>query len=206
MSDTGGRVASALRIVGRSFGAFAGVAAIEHGYFEMRQGDVPPPGLYFPSMGPPCDPETAWHGCEPAITVLPDLLTAGIASVTLGGVTIIWALFFIARRDGGLVLALLSAGLLAVGGGVVPPVIGMVGGLANLGPPRRAPGGAAMATLATLWPWSLVAFGASLLAMVVVGLFANELVVRYGLVVLIGIPALLALSVLSAWARDRVGP
>lgn len=207
MSRVGGGwiVVSALRILGRCFGAFAGFAGIEHGYFEIQQGEVPPPGMYFPSMGAPCDPDAAWHGCEPAITVLPDLLTAGIASVILGGITAIWALFFIERREGGAVLALLSAGLLAVGGGVVPPVIGIVGGLVNLGVPRRMAGRAAAGPLAALWPWSLVAFAGFLVAMVVVGLLANELVVRYGIVVLVGLPALLVLTVISAWSHDRQG-
>lgn len=199
-------MALALQAVARWFGAFAGFAGIEHGYFEIQQGDVAPPGLYFPSLGPPCDPDAVWHGCEPAITLLPDLLTAGIASVILGAITMIWALFFVERRYGGLVLASLSVALLVVGGGVVPPVIGLLGGLAAIRTPARASGEAGFRRiLAALWPWSLVAFFTGLAAMVVAGQLSNELVTQYGLIVLVGIPSLMLLAVASAWARDSVG-
>ena len=195
---------SALKALARCLGAFAGFAGIEHGFFEIQQGRVPPPGLFFPSIGSPCDPGAVWHGCEPAITILPDLLTAGIASVIVGGVTAIWALFYFGRHYGP-VLVLLSAALLATGGGVVPPVIGMLGGLATLRAPARASGGAGIRRrLGALWPWTLVAFFASLAGIVVVGQFANEVVMRYGLAILVGMPALLALAFASAWARDSL--
>lgn len=197
-------MASALRTAGRWFGGLAGFSGIEHGYFELQQGDVPPPGLQFPSLGPPCDPQVLWHGCEPAISVLPSLQTAGIVSMALGAVTMIWAVFFMARRSGGPVLALLSAILLAVGGGVVPPVIGILTGLANIRAPRRVAGGAFRRTLASLWPSSLVAFFALLAGTVVVGQIANSLIVEYGLVILVAGPVLLLLSFVSAWARDSV--
>jgi len=199
-------MASALQNVGRWFGAFAGLAGIEHGWFELQQGNVPPPGLMFPSLGPPCDPEAVWHNCEPAITLLPSLQMAGIVSIILGALTVVWAMVLIGRWYGGPVLALLSILLLALGGGVVPPVIGLLGGLVAIRSPAMVTGRAGVRrAAAALWPWSLVAFFASLAAMVVAGQLSNELMTQYGLIVLVGIPLLMILTVVSAWAHDSVG-
>ena len=58
-------------------GAFAGFGGPEHGIFEIMQGHVRPDGLLITSMGPPCDPVQVWHGCEPAMTVVPSFLVMG---------------------------------------------------------------------------------------------------------------------------------
>jgi len=58
----------AIRIVAASFGAFAGFGGIEHGIFEIMQGNVAPAGVAISSIGPPCVPELAWNVCEPAMT------------------------------------------------------------------------------------------------------------------------------------------
>ena len=51
----------AIRIVASSFGAFAGFGGIEHGIFEIMQGNVAPGGVTISSIGPPCVPELAWN-------------------------------------------------------------------------------------------------------------------------------------------------
>ncbi len=71
----------AIRIVASSFGAFAGFGGIEHGIFEIMQGNVAPGGVTISSIGPPCVPELAWNACEPAITLLPNFLATGILAV-----------------------------------------------------------------------------------------------------------------------------
>jgi hypothetical protein len=43
-----------------------------------------PQGRLINSMGPPCQPETVWHACEPAITILPSFLITGILAVVIG--------------------------------------------------------------------------------------------------------------------------
>jgi hypothetical protein len=120
MSKVTRRVASGL-------GVFAGFGGPEHGYFEIQQGHVRPGGLLIHSIGPPCDPEKVWHLCEPAMTIIPSFLVTGLVATTLGLITMIWSIWFLHRRLGGIVLGLLSVALLLAGGGLVPPLIGMIG-------------------------------------------------------------------------------
>ena len=47
----------ATRIIAASFGIFAGFGGLEHGYFEMLQGNVRPESIMIASMGAPCVPE-----------------------------------------------------------------------------------------------------------------------------------------------------
>ncbi|UCF96931.1 MAG: hypothetical protein JSV89_17405 [Spirochaetaceae bacterium] len=72
-------------------------------------------------MGLPCRPETVWHACEPAMTILPDLLITGILAVAIGAFLIFWSLAFVQRRRGGLVGFLSSILMLLFGGGMFPP-------------------------------------------------------------------------------------
>ena len=41
----------ATRITAASFGFIAGIAGLEHGYFEILQGNIRPPSIMFASMG-----------------------------------------------------------------------------------------------------------------------------------------------------------
>jgi len=119
----------ATRIVAVSLGVFAGIGGPEHGYFEILQGHVRPDSLMVAAMGPPCEPEKVWNLCEPAMTVVPSFLVTGILATLLGIITMIWAAVFVHRKNGGLVLILLSVALLLGGGGLFPPLIGIVGGV-----------------------------------------------------------------------------
>jgi hypothetical protein len=47
----------------------------------------------------------------------------------MGIIVIIWAVAFVGRKNGGLVLILLSVIMLLLGGGIVPAIIGVVGGI-----------------------------------------------------------------------------
>jgi hypothetical protein len=199
-------MASARLMVGTWFGVFAALAGFEHGYFELLQGNVAPPGLMFPSIGAPCLPESVWHSCEPALTIIPNLAAAGIVTGILSAITLAWALAFIGRTHGGLVLALLSLGLLLAGGGVLPPVIGVVGGLVAMGTGGRAERANSVVRLAAaFWPWSLAALAVFLVGMVTVGYFFNDFMKQNAIVLLVAIPALMVLTGISAWARDRAG-
>jgi hypothetical protein len=116
-----------LRYVATVSGIFAGFGGPEHGYFQIQQGHVKPDSLLISSIGPPCDHESAWHLCEPAITVIPNMLITGIVATILGLLTMIWSAFFLHRKHGALILGLLCVALLLVGGGLVPPLIGLFG-------------------------------------------------------------------------------
>lgn len=118
-----------IHIITVVFGAFAGFGGIEHGYFEILQGSGRPNGLMIESIGPPCIPAEVWHACEPAMTIIPNFLITGIVALILGVTTMAWSIMFMRRQHGGLILALLSFALLLFGGGIVPPIIGFIGGL-----------------------------------------------------------------------------
>ena len=112
-------------------GIVAGIAGLEHGYFEFLQGNIPTPGLAFPSWGPPCVPEEIWHACEPAMSILPNFLITGILAMLLSVALIVWAGWFVQRRHGGWVQMALAVLLLLFGGGFFPPIIAFVGGVAG---------------------------------------------------------------------------
>jgi hypothetical protein len=195
----------ATRAVATSFGIIAGIAGLEHGYFEILQGNTRPASLMFASMGPPCAPEKIWNACEPAISILPNYLLAGMLTVVLGLVILIWSAAFIQRKHGGLVLMLLSAALLLVGGGVFPPLIGLIGGAAGTRINKPLPENSAGRLLrfaAKLWPWPLVIFLVWMLGQFPVGYLFNDFlksIMGFGLLLIL---AMLPLSVYTAYAHD----
>ncbi len=199
----------ATRIVTLVFGLFAGAASIEHGIFEILQGNVKPESLMIASMGPPCQPEEIWNACEPAMTILPNFLITGIIATLIGCITLIWILVFLRKKVGGLVLIVLSILMLPFGGGIFPPLIGIIGGIvgmkinAPISEEKRVRAGSASRFLARLWPWPLVLFMTWLLGQWVIGYFFNDFLLNNGIaLILILIPALMALTVLTSSAYD----
>lgn len=196
----------ATRTVAIWFGILAGLAGLEHGYFEVLQGNIPTAGLMIVSMGSPCVPEEVWNACEPALTIVPNFLISGILSLILGLLMVIWSTGFIQRRYGGLVLILLSVSLLMFGGGIFPPIIGLIGGAVGMQinkPFTREPGSLTRFT-AKLWPWPLVIFIVWVLGQWVVGYFFNDFltsIMVYGLLLIL---SMLPLSGYSAYAYDAV--
>jgi hypothetical protein len=197
-------VRKATRVVAALFGIFAGFGGPEHGYFEILQGHVRPDSLIIAAMGPPCDPEKVWNLCEPAMTVIPSFLITGILATVIGLITMIWAAAFVHRKHGGIVLILLSIALLLVGGGLVPPMIGIIAGVIGTrinAPLTRRPG-SVLRFFAKLWPWPLVAFFVWVFGQFVVGYFFNEFSQKIGFLIPLLIIGLLVLSILTGYAYD----
>ena len=197
----------ATKTVATWLGIAAGIAGVEHGYFEILQGHVRPEGLMIVSMGPPCDPEAAWNICEPAMTVLPSFLITGILAVILGLAIFVWSVVFIQRKHGGLVLMLLSVALLLFGGGLFPPLIGIIGGAAGtqINKPLTREPGAITRFAAKLWPWPLALLLVWLLGQFPVGYLFNDFlksIMYFGLALIL---TMLPLSVYTGYARDAVG-
>jgi hypothetical protein len=195
----------ATHIVAASFGILAGIAGLEHGYFEILRGNT---GLedmmFFPSMGPPCVPEKIWNACEPAMSILPNFLITGILTVILGLLIIVWSAAFVQRKNGGVILILLSVALLLFGGGFFPPLIGIVGGVAGtkINKPLTGNPGKVTRFAAKLWPWPLVIFIIWILGQFPVGYFFNgflQSIMGFGLLLIL---ASLPLSVYTAYAHD----
>ncbi len=198
----------AIRAAVSVLGIVAGAAGMGHGIFETLQGNVRPDSLMIASMGPPCQPDTVWHLCEPAMTIVPSYLVTGILAIVVGLAVLVWSAAFVQRRSGGLVLMALSVVLLLVGGGIFPPLIGLVGGAAGTrinvplsGQRVSRPGGVSR-ILARLWPWPLVACLTWLFGQWIIGTFLNEFLLQYGLIVPVFVIGLLLLGVFSARAYD----
>jgi hypothetical protein len=141
-------------------GILMGLAGIEHGIGETLQGNIAPSGIMFPSW-----PGSAFFRIvagEPAMTIVPNLLVTGILAILFSLIFFVWATMFVQRKNGGLVLILLSIVMLLVGGGIFPPVIGII--IGALGTRINAPltwwrthlSVGLRHFLAKLWPWSFV--------------------------------------------------
>lgn len=198
----------AIRVTASLLGLSAGIATVEHGYFELLQGSAQPEGLFIASIGPPCQPELAWNNCEPALTIIPNFEVTGALAILFGLITIIWSIFFVQRKHGGLVLILLSIGMLLFGGGIFPPLIGTTAGMTatRINKPlpswRDHAGGSISRMLIRLYPWSLIAYLVLVFGQFITGYFFNDfLAANMGINVLF-IIGLLLLAVLSAFAHD----
>jgi hypothetical protein len=205
-AEDGGR---ATRIVVGTLGALVGAAGIEHGVGEFLQGPVPPDGPLIMSW-PDAAALEILSG-EPAMTVLPDLRVTGVLAVTVALALMVWSIWFVAHRHGGLVLVGLSVLLLLVGGGLAPPLMGVVLGLvaARIGTtPRRSPPRVVRA-LAGAWPWflgaALVGYLGLMPGMVIassLGMASETAVVGLGVLAFSGF----GLALATARADDRLRP
>jgi hypothetical protein len=188
-------------------GLLAGIAGLEHGYFEILQGSTRPAGVMFPSWGAEiCDPVKLWHACEPAMSILPNFLATGILTVLLSLAVVAWSIWFLQGKYGGLGLNLLSLTLLLFGGGFFPPLIGLIGGAAatQINRSLRGQPGALTRFAAKFWPWPLVLLVGWLLAQFLVGYFFNDALKSVMGWVLLFIVTFLLLSVYVGYAHDAV--
>lgn len=152
---------NATKVTVSVLGALMAVAGIEHGVGEIFQGNVAPSGIMFPSW-----PESDFFrivGGEPAMTIIPNLLVTGILAMLFSLLFLIWATLFVQRKNGGPVLILLSIAMLLVGGGLFPPIIGII--IGTLGTRINAPltwwrvhlSVRLQDFLGRVWRWSFVA-------------------------------------------------
>ena len=198
----------AVRLTASLLGISAGIAGVEHGYFEVLQGSARPEGLFIESIGSPCQPELIWNNCEPALTIIPHFGVTGILAIILGLITIVWSAFFVQQQYGGLVLILLSIGLLLFGGGLFPPLIGIIAGLTGtrIDKPltwwRAHSAGWLSRLLAKLHPWTLIAYLVLVFGQFITGHFFNEFLMAIMGINVLFIMGLLLLSVFSAFAHD----
>jgi hypothetical protein len=144
----------------------AAATGVEHGIGEVAQGWQRPPGLVFPSWAE----SDAFRllGGEPAMSVIPNYVISGLASVVVAIVLGVWCATQLHRRSAGLVIVLVSLVLLLLGGGFGPPLIGVIIGVlaTRIGAaPRRWAGHRWMASVRT-WRWTLAAAVAGFLTLV----------------------------------------
>lgn len=195
----------ATKTVATWLGIIAGIAGLEHGYYEILQGNTKPGAVMFASMGAPCVAEKVWNACEPAMSILPNFMITGILAVIFGLLIMAWSAFFVQRKNGGLILILLCIALLLFGGGFFPPLIGIIGGTAGMKinkPIEQKQAGGPRRVAANLWPWPLVILLVWLLGQFPVGYFFNDFLKSImGLGILL-ILTMLPLSVYTAFIHD----
>ncbi len=151
---------TATRWVTSVYGFLIGLAGIEHGIFEILQGDVPTGGFLVDAIG---DAYRFWPGgSELVFTIVPNFLWTGILAVIFGTLVIIWSYKYIQRKYGASVFFILAITLWLVGGGFAPIFLTLLaaGAATRIEQPlnwwrEHLPG---KMSLAKLWPSILILF------------------------------------------------
>ncbi len=113
---TPARRVNATRVIVATLGLLLSIGGLDHGLFEILQGNAPTPGLFIHSIGPH---QQMWlYGTEDAFALIPNYLLSGLASIALSVAIAAWCLGFVHRRHGSAVFLLLSVALFLSGGGV----------------------------------------------------------------------------------------
>jgi hypothetical protein len=119
--EKGGLMNRATKTIVSTIGVILGISGLDHGIFEILQGNQPTEGLLINAIGPD---HIMWeHGGEGAFTILPTFLLTGILSVTVGIAMIVWSVWYIDKKHGPLVFFLLDILLILFGGGIGAPVL-----------------------------------------------------------------------------------
>jgi hypothetical protein len=109
------------RMIVTTIGIILAIAGLDHGIFEILQGNTPTGGLIIQAIGPG---HQMWHyGTEEAFTIIPNFLLTGIAAVMVSLAIIIWSIGFVHTKHGTSVLGVLFILLFLVGGGIAAQII-----------------------------------------------------------------------------------
>lgn len=108
---------SATRITATTVGVFFGLfSSINHGIFEILQGNEPTDGFLINAIG---EAQRFWiEGTEPAFTLIPNYIFTGIAAILVGLGIIIWSIWYLPKRYGRTVYLGLFILSFLVGGGM----------------------------------------------------------------------------------------
>jgi hypothetical protein len=103
-------------------GALMGAAGMEHGVGELIQGNVAAQGIMIRSW--PESPFFQSLSGEPALTLIPNLQVTGVLAISFSLLFTVCAIFFSARKSGGVVMMMLAVPMLLFGSGIFPPILG----------------------------------------------------------------------------------
>ncbi|MBN1315963.1 MAG: hypothetical protein JXA42_10860 [Anaerolineales bacterium] len=108
---------NATRVIATTVGVFFGLfSGVNHGIFEILQGNTPTGKLVIQAIGPA---QRFWQeGTEEAFTIIPNFLTTGILSVIVGLAIVIWSIWFLPTKHGSTVFLGLFILSFLVGGGI----------------------------------------------------------------------------------------
>ncbi len=149
----------ATRIIVATLGVMLGIAGINHGFFEILQGNTPTGGLIIQAIG---DTQQMWlHGTEEAFTIFPNFLITVILAIITSIAIMIWSVGFVHKKHGPTVFILLFVLLFLTGGGIGQVVFFMPTWLAStrINKPltwwRKVLTESARRVLAKPWPFTL---------------------------------------------------
>jgi hypothetical protein len=161
----------ATRTIVSTIGALLGLSGINHGFFEVLQGNTPTEGLIVQAIG---EAHQMWlYGGEEAFTIIPNFLATGVLAMIVGLTIIVWSVGFVHRERGAFVFLLLFIALFLVGGGIaqilffVPTWAAATGINKPLIWWRKVLPEGVRRVLAGLWPYTLATASVSFL----IGLF-----------------------------------
>lgn len=114
-------------MIGRIFGVFSAIGALHHGIGLTLQGYQRTETLFIYTWTQ--GPIARSLGGEPGMTLVPNLFVSGILTLCLSMVLMMIALFFLDKRYGAPVFLIGTLMVLLTGGGIAPPVIGILAGI-----------------------------------------------------------------------------
>jgi hypothetical protein len=164
-------------------GVLVGLAGINHGIFEIMQGNLRPDDFRIAAIGPA---QRFWeYGMETALTIIPNFLITGILAVLFGILVTIWSVKYIDKKFGAGMLFLLGVILFLFGGGFAPIFMTTIASLTTtriykpLRLWRAVLPGFLLRFLGTIWLWMLVTFIAIFVFSVIVAIFGWPLTSFY---------------------------
>jgi hypothetical protein len=109
--------ANATRVIATTVGVFFGLfSGMNHGLFEILQGNTPTDSLVINAIG---ETQRFWlEGTEPAFTLIPNFMITGIVSMIVGLAIVIWSIWFLPGKHGRTVFLGLFILSFLVGGGI----------------------------------------------------------------------------------------
>lgn len=121
-------------------GVIAALLGAFHGYGEVLQGNAFPKEVVINAFGgSDCIPEGP-RNCFPAMTIVPaSFMVSGILSLIIAVVVLISTIMIVTGKWRGIPLLVSSVILLLVGGGFLPPILGVVGALVGHRATRKTP-------------------------------------------------------------------
>ena len=106
----------AIRMIVAILGVMLGISGLDHGFFEILQGNTPTPGLIIQAIGAQ---HQYWiHGSEEAFTVVPNFLVTGFLAMSISVLIMIWSVGFVHKKYGPTIFISLVILLFLFGGGI----------------------------------------------------------------------------------------
>jgi hypothetical protein len=108
---------NATRVIATTIGVFFGFfSGVNHGIFEVLQGNKPTTGFVINAIG---EAQRFWvEGTEPAFTLIPNFMLTGIVSMIVGLAVAIWSIWFLPSKHGRAIFLGLFILSFLVGGGI----------------------------------------------------------------------------------------